>query len=112
LPHLFVYGTLRRGCDNEFARMLEEHGQFIGSARVSGQLYDFGLYPGARPANGSVTGEIFQIDESLLAKLDPYEGPEFERAVAPTSLDIHCWIYWYAGPAEGRLIESGDWLHP
>lgn len=92
--------------------MLEESGRFIAAAKVSGRLYDFGLYPGARPANGSVTGEIFLIDESLLGTLDEYEGPEFERAITPTTCGIDCWIYWYAGPAQGRFVESGDWLHP
>ena len=110
MPYLFVYGTLRRGCDNEYARLLAERGQFIGTANVSGRLYDFGPYPGARAESGSVAGEIFQIDESLLATLDEYEGPEFERAITRTSRDVDCWIYWYVGPTEGRLIASGDWL--
>ena len=90
--------------------MLADRGQFIGTAKVTGRIYDFGPYPGARPGTGSVTGEIFQIDESLLGTLDEYEGPEFERAITPTSRDIDCWIYWYSGLAEGRVIASGDWL--
>lgn len=102
--HLFVYGTLRRGCDNKFARQLAEQGKFIDAAKVSGRLYDLGPYPGARPGNETVLGEVFQVDEPLLSALDDYEGPEFERAITPTSRDIDCWIYWYAGPAEGRFI--------
>jgi gamma-glutamylcyclotransferase (GGCT)/AIG2-like uncharacterized protein YtfP len=116
LLYLFVYGTLRRGCDNEYARLLAERGQFIGAANVAGRLYDFGRYPGARPANDSVVGEIFHIDESLLAALDDYEGSEYERAVVSATLDdgrtIDCWIYWYVGTTPGRLIASGDWLNP
>jgi gamma-glutamylcyclotransferase (GGCT)/AIG2-like uncharacterized protein YtfP len=88
----------------------------MGTARVPGRLYDLGRYPGARPANGSVVGEVFQIDESLLAALDEYEGSEFERAIMSANLDdghtIECWIYWYVGSASGRLIASGDWLSP
>jgi pyruvate carboxylase len=114
LPYLFVYGTLRRGCDNEYARLLAERGEFVATANVTGRLYDFGLYPGARPANDSVTGEIFQIDESLLANLDEYEGSEYERAAVSAKLDdgrtIECWIYWYVGSDTGRVIASGDWL--
>jgi gamma-glutamylcyclotransferase (GGCT)/AIG2-like uncharacterized protein YtfP len=86
----------------------------MDAARVPGRLYDFGAYPGARPANESLVGEIFHIDESLLAALDDYEGSEFERATVPATLDdgrsIDCWIYWYVGSAPGRLIASGDWL--
>jgi gamma-glutamylcyclotransferase (GGCT)/AIG2-like uncharacterized protein YtfP len=113
LLYLFVYGTLRRGSENEFARKLAEHGHFVGAARVPARLYDFGQYPGARPANDSVVGEIFHIDGSLLAALDEYEGSDFERAIVSANLDdgriIDCWIYWYVGGAPGRHIPSGDW---
>ena len=112
--HLFVYGTLRKGSNNQFARLLDEQSQFIAVARSSGRLYDFGRYPGARPANDSVVGEIFHIDESLLAVLDDYEGPEFERAIVSAQIDdgrvFDCWIYWYVGAETGRLIASGDWF--
>jgi gamma-glutamylcyclotransferase (GGCT)/AIG2-like uncharacterized protein YtfP len=117
--HLFVYGTLRRGCDNQFAQLLSERGQFIDAATVPGRLYDFGRYPGARPAdhandkpNEWICGEIFYLEEPgpVLAVLDEYEGPEFERAMVSTAGTIDCWIYWYIGDATGCLIPSGDWL--
>ena len=109
-----MYGTLRRGCDNRFARLLAERGRFIGEARIPGRLYDFGSYPGARPAaqpHESILGEIFHLAEpgTLLEPLDDYEGPEFERAMA-TAGTLECWIYWYIGPEAGRLIASGDWF--
>jgi gamma-glutamylcyclotransferase (GGCT)/AIG2-like uncharacterized protein YtfP len=126
VDHLFVYGTLRRGCDNRFAQLLSERGRFVCEARVRGRLYDFGHYPGAgQPDAGhpdaghpdeTIKGEIFYLGEPglLLAGLDEYEGAEFERAVVPANLDdgriIDCWIYWYAGPAGGSPIVSGDWL--
>ena len=51
----------------------------------------------------------------LLASLDEYEGPDFERATASAAHQegstINCWIYWYVGAAPGRLIESGDWFN-
>jgi gamma-glutamylcyclotransferase (GGCT)/AIG2-like uncharacterized protein YtfP len=109
-----VYGTLRKGSTNRFARLLSERGKFIGEGRVSGRLYDLGAYPGARPAeqpDESIVGEIFQLAEPgmVLAALDEYEGPEFERAMV-TAGTLECWIYWYVGPAAGRLIASGDWF--
>jgi gamma-glutamylcyclotransferase (GGCT)/AIG2-like uncharacterized protein YtfP len=119
VDHLFVYGTLRRGCDNPFARLLSERGQFVCAARVRGRIYDFGAYPGAtrdgQPGE-TIRGEIFHLGEpgSLLAALDEYEGAEYERAIATAGLDdgraIDCWIYWYAGAAAGSVIASGDWL--
>jgi len=113
--HLFVYGTLRRGCDNQFAQLLSERGQFIGADRVPGRLYDCGPYPGARPTNQPnqwICGEIFYLEEpdAVLAILDDYEGADFERAMVMTDDAVDCWIYWYVGPATGLLIVSGDWL--
>lgn len=113
--HLFVYGTLRRGCDNQFARLLSERGKFIGEGWVSGRLYDFGSYPGASRAeqpNESILGEIFHLAEpgTLLAALDEYEGPEFERAIVMAGA-LECWIYWYVGSDAGRPIASGDWFN-
>jgi len=113
--YLFVYGTLRRGSNNEFARMLADRAQFVGSDRVAGGLYDFGLYPGARradPTGGTILGEIFHLPEpsAILAALDEYEGPEFERALVTTAGMLDCWIYWYVGSGAGRPIASGDWF--
>ena len=112
---LFVYGTLRRGSNNRFARLLAEKAEYLSAAQVRGCLYDFGRYPGARPGDGLIIGEIFQLREPAmtLAVLDDYEGPEFDRAVVPAHLDdartIDCWIYWYTGTAPGNLIASGLW---
>ena len=36
----------------------------------------------------------------LLAALDDYEGPEFERAIDSTAGTLECWIYWYVGPQQ------------
>jgi gamma-glutamylcyclotransferase (GGCT)/AIG2-like uncharacterized protein YtfP len=91
--------------------LLAERGTFIGDAQVQGSLYDLGRYPGAKPSNESIQGEIFEIDDALLAILDEYEGPEFERAIVPTSRNIDCWIYWYVGTNPGRPVASGDWLN-
>jgi gamma-glutamylcyclotransferase (GGCT)/AIG2-like uncharacterized protein YtfP len=115
LDHLFVYGTLRQGSNNKFARLLAEQAHFVGPARVRGRLYDFGRYPGARSEDGSIVGEIFRLDkpDKLLATLDDYEGPEYERSIAPAHTDdgtVDCWIYWYKGSVRGESIASGDWL--
>jgi len=74
--HLFVYGTLRRGSNNQFARLLAERAHFVGPARVSGRLYDFGSYPGARREEGSIIGEIVRLDPlgELLGVLESVEN--------------------------------------
>ncbi len=119
MDHLFVYGTLRRGSPNEFARMLADRAQLLGAARVSGRLHDLGLYPGAVPSAQSgqwIHGEVLQFEDSeLLSSLDEYEGAEFKRAMVSVQMEdgvgvVQCWIYWYAGAPAGRVIASGDWL--
>ncbi len=109
--HLFVYGTLRRGCDNKYARVLADRAQLVGIARVAGLLYDFGRYPGAVKGDHWIHGEVHRLDDpELLTLLDEYEGPEYERAMVSVAGMEECWIYWYIGPETGRLIESGDWF--
>jgi gamma-glutamylcyclotransferase (GGCT)/AIG2-like uncharacterized protein YtfP len=92
--------------------MLTEQGRCVGEYCVSGRLYDFGRYPGARPEEGYIVGEIFHLIEpgATLAALDEYEGPEFERSVVSIAGAFDCWIYWYVGPAQGVPIASGDWF--
>jgi gamma-glutamylcyclotransferase (GGCT)/AIG2-like uncharacterized protein YtfP len=109
--HLFVYGTLRSGSDNRFARMLAERARSLGPARIEGLLYDFGSYPGARRGGGWIHGEIFQLHDpaAILGELDGYEGSEYARATVAAK-GIECWIYWYVGPEPGRLIPTGDWF--
>ena len=117
--NLFVYGTLRRGSNNEPARLLQGQARFTGHARMAGRLYGLGRYPGAVPAINKdefVRGEVYQVDDPdrLLETLDEYEGADFERAIASVQLDdggkVECWVYLYVARKPGRLIESGDWL--
>ncbi len=118
LAYLFVYGTLRRGSRNRFARLLESQARFVGNARMQGRLYNFGRYPGVTPSDGPgdwVRGEVFRLAQpaTMLAKLDAYEGPRFGRApqrvYMPSGMQL-AWVYLYKGtPPEGRRIISGDW---
>ncbi|HUA18802.1 MAG TPA: gamma-glutamylcyclotransferase family protein [Bryobacteraceae bacterium] len=117
--YLFVYGTLRRGSNNESARLLQGQSRFVGNARMQGRLYGLGRYPGAVAAVNPgewVRGEVYNMDDAtrLLAALDDYEGSDFERAVATVQLDdgskVECWVYLYVGKTPGRLIASGDWF--
>ncbi|MGA0846036.1 MAG: gamma-glutamylcyclotransferase family protein, partial [Luteolibacter sp.] len=77
---IFVYGTLRRGGCNH--HRLDE-ASFVARATLPGRLYRIDWYPGmVADANaGEVVGEIYQIDTSMLASLDDYEGPEYQREI-------------------------------
>lgn len=73
---LFVYGTLKRGGVN--------HGQLAGEkfvapaqARPGYRLYDVGGFPGLVPdpaATFSLAGELWEVSDTALARLDAFEG--------------------------------------
>ena len=117
---LFVYGTLRRRCANQHARLLDAGAKFLGSAKVQGRLYRVKWYPGIRlkaQENEWVVGEVFHLrDPATLAALDQYEGTdEYQRvltmAVLENGVRVRCWVYEYIGRVtEERRIVSGDWL--
>ncbi|HEY0968887.1 MAG TPA: gamma-glutamylcyclotransferase family protein [Opitutaceae bacterium] len=76
MKHLFVYGTLKRGCSNH-AQMAGQ--RFVTEARtIPGyRLFDVGGFPGliAWPHDrDGVTGEIWAVDDAALARLDRFEG--------------------------------------
>lgn len=118
-PRLFVYGTLRRGWSNRYARLLDRSAGYLGTAQIQGRLYDLGRYPGVHlqaDADEWVTGDLFRLRnaDAVLPVLDEYEGPAFERvsamAILPAGVRARCWVYEYKlGVAEDRRIVSGDY---
>lgn len=104
--YLFVYGTLRRGMKNEFARRLAANSEFLGEARIAARLYDIGPYRAAvlsSEAGDWVRGEVFQLNDpdEMFAILDQYEGSDFERLKVQVLLDSgageQAWVYLYTG---------------
>jgi gamma-glutamylcyclotransferase (GGCT)/AIG2-like uncharacterized protein YtfP len=121
LVNLFVYGTLRREVDNEFAAMLARSASFAGPGRVRGALYLIAHYPGlilAGEGGDLVFGDVFHLDApgETLRTLDEYEaGEPFQRVVAPVLMDSGEWlpayVYIYTGDTRGKpVIESGDFV--
>ena len=116
--YLFVYGTLRRGCRNRFAKLLAAQALFLGGAKTNGRLYDLGRHPGAVPSQAAsewVRGEVFLLSRApaLLAALDRYEGAKYERRTVPVYLAsgkrIESMTYFLRRePAAGR-IRAGEW---
>jgi len=113
---VFVYGTLRRGG----ARALSirfPNSKFIADAKVSGSLYDLGAYPGLllNEANSLVIGEVYEVDDEILNKLDDIEASSYYwRKQIEVSVGTHrkvCWIYEPNPECYSlhRLI-SGDWI--
>jgi gamma-glutamylcyclotransferase (GGCT)/AIG2-like uncharacterized protein YtfP len=96
-------------------------------AKVAGNLFDLGDYPGALPASGNgkwVRGELFLLQhaENDLKHLDRVEDinpavperSEFVRVLAevvlPDGTRESAWIYWLSAESPaGRQIASGDY---
>jgi gamma-glutamylcyclotransferase (GGCT)/AIG2-like uncharacterized protein YtfP len=123
--HVFVYGTLRRGDDNDITR-LEPAPQFVGHATIAGTMHHLGTYPGVvlggEPGGaGRVVGEVYAISAELERQLDeieeiyPQRRDEYFKRVLPvqvagTSLDC---IVYEINPryvTDARVLPGGDWV--
>jgi gamma-glutamylcyclotransferase (GGCT)/AIG2-like uncharacterized protein YtfP len=101
MTHLFIYGTLMPGLRLD-AEM--QGARFVGAAQVPGRLVDVGRFPGLLPGGGQVTGEIYEVDDAQLARLDVVEGMmPSDRAASQ---------YWRgevtvcSGPLQGQQVQT------
>ena len=68
---LFVYGSLKRGGGNSHWLT---GALWQGRARLAGyRLHSLGNYPMAVPGRGVVHGEVYAVNDTLLARLDQLE---------------------------------------
>jgi gamma-glutamylcyclotransferase (GGCT)/AIG2-like uncharacterized protein YtfP len=114
---IFVYGTLRRGGAGAMSVRFPG-AKFIADAKVSGDLYDMGAYPGllVKESGSTVVGEVYEVDEEILDELDEFEASSrYLRKQVEISLDSRrraCWVYEpdteFYSPR--TLITSGDWV--
>jgi gamma-glutamylcyclotransferase (GGCT)/AIG2-like uncharacterized protein YtfP len=110
---IFVYGTLLAGEPNH--RLLQGS-RFVGRATTEPgyRLHDLGAYPAmVQAGEGTVEGELYEIDAPTLAALDRLEGhPRFYRRV-PVTLDGGEAVETYVMAAERvagrRVLEGGRW---
>ncbi len=131
LDLMFVYGTLRRTTNTQMYRhFIAEHGEFLGAARIRGQIYKIHHYPGVVLSDNPddiVVGELYRIRNiaAVLPAIDEYEGcsddfPRPTRFIRDTveveliDYGVHdAWIYLYNRDpiAKGwTRIESGDYM--
>lgn len=120
-PHVFVYGTLRRGEINDINR-LRPAPRLAGEARIRGALYDLGAYPGVILGGQAwVQGEVYAVTPELERQLDVIEGVapvpsgEYTRRhldVEVAGRMLRCLVYEItAARVQGRpRIVSGNWL--
>jgi len=99
---IFVYGTLKRG--------QRRHELLLGQVFLREavtlpryRLYDNGRYPCLveAPESGvAVTGEIWQVEEDVLKRLDDYEGvPDLyvRRRILLQEQASPVWSYFFCG---------------
>lgn len=67
---LFVYGSLLRGMS---LSSYMEGTKFIGPAYVKADMFYLGFYPGIIPGNQLVYGELYEVSEIQLPKIDEVE---------------------------------------
>ena len=113
--NVFVYGTLMRG---EGAHSYLAKAEFVGEYRLPDYaIYDLGWYPGIRPKKGSVVyGEVYAVDDRMLAEMDRYEGEGSLYHRTPVVVEnetgtVNAVAYVYAKEIKGREIEGGRWNH-
>lgn len=121
MPHVFVYGTLRRSGRNDIARF-RPRPVCVGEASIAGTLYDLGAYPGVVLGGaGRVKGEVYVVESSVEAALDVLEevadddsGEYIKRRVRVEVGGelVDCLVYEiHPSRIAGRqVIGSGDWI--
>ncbi|MBJ2155316.1 gamma-glutamylcyclotransferase family protein [Variovorax sp. IB41] len=121
MPHVFVYGTLRRHGRNDIARYRPAP-VFVAEASIAGTLYDLGAYPGVvLGGEGRVKGEIYRVEPAVEVALDLLEevaeddsGEYIKREVrvAVGAQWVNCLVYEiHPSRIAGRpVIGSGDWI--
>jgi gamma-glutamylcyclotransferase (GGCT)/AIG2-like uncharacterized protein YtfP len=106
---LFAYGTLKD--EVQLRALLGSSARYrvVGAGSVRGVLYDVrGEYPALRPAVAEedvVSGVVLELDDTLLERLDAYEGVGeglYVRERCTVRLDdgrsAEAWVYLYNRP--------------
>ena len=107
MNRLFIYGTLMPGLRLE----AEMHGAlYVGAAQVPGRLVDVGRYPGLLRGDGLVTGEVYEVDDAHLARLD-----EVEDMVPGDRAASQYWredVTVCGGPLQGQRVQTYVYNRP
>jgi gamma-glutamylcyclotransferase (GGCT)/AIG2-like uncharacterized protein YtfP len=98
---LFIYGTLLPGLRLQ-AQM--QGARFVGAAELPGRLVDVGRYPGLIPVEGRVSGEVYEVDDAHLARLDAVEDMvPGDRAASQYWREVFTVV---AGPLQGQSVQT------
>lgn len=117
---VFVYGTLRREASNPCENYGGVH---LGMSELSGaKMYALGWFPGIKLTDNpedKVFGDVYEVDQSIMGRLDGYEGYDPDNPKASlylrktvSVLDFgEVYVYEYNGyPGNRPVVPNGDWL--
>jgi len=110
---VFVYGTLRRGQGNH---VVLDGARFVRTARTleGWAMLDLGAFPGVVPGDGAIVGELYEVSQHVLKRLDRLEGhPTFyHRERVQLAGGGEALMYVLTHPEDYRNrepIAGGDW---
>lgn len=110
---LFVYGTLMSG---EASHHLMAGADLLGPARTAPRytLHRVQWYPALADGGAmAVHGEVYRVPPALMARLDDYEGPGYQRIVIPLSDGpverAEAYVMPSAMASALAVMPSGDW---
>jgi gamma-glutamylcyclotransferase (GGCT)/AIG2-like uncharacterized protein YtfP len=122
VQHVFAYGLLQ--AEYDLGQSLTGIAQ-RQPARIHGQIFDLGSYPGWQPSTGIndwVHGELLTLHQpnASLQRIDQIEGCSdysedalYHRVLVTATTDsgekVLAWCYRYAHAIEGQPIEEGCW---
>tara|TARA_R100000951_G_scaffold56793_1_gene47712 strand:+ start:279 stop:641 length:363 start_codon:yes stop_codon:yes gene_type:complete len=77
MKKIFVYGTLKQGKSNHEYYLGES--KFLGAAKTDRDIWglaDLGAYPAMTYGRTQVSGEVYEVDQKTLSRIDRLEGVE------------------------------------
>lgn len=104
MTKLFVYGTLKQGHNNH--RAFLNDAKFLGEAKTDRSMWalvDLGAYPAMTYGDLQVQGEVYEVNDEQLARIDSLEGVNvglYDRHTIVIDIDgekHHCDTYLMFG---------------
>jgi len=118
MPHIFVYGTLRKGFDHPMSKILNSNAHWEGHGYIYAQLFDLGAYPGIvldKELSNNTYGDLYDLTNPSIGKLlDEYEGDQYKKTITNVFVKEHVFqanVYELVIPTKHfTFIPSGDYL--